>query len=230
MDKSPKKAKAAHISVREERFLQLIAAGTCKNQTEAWRQAYSSRGSTNSIKVKASVLLATPKAKRRIAELMQPLLDEVFVTRRAWLQKMQAFFYSDVRKMFDEFGNPIEIPELGDNEAAMVEGFEFCEDYTKVKKSNGSTEAIPTGYIKKYKLTPKIKAMLEFGKVMGWCEEGDGSASEQAKPPVNITVNFVETPRGHHPQPVLIVPQTQIEPTARIESPSPRVSLVAYKR
>lgn len=182
------------LSVKAERFCRLIASGRCKSQSDAYRQAYAPvRMQANAVHVKASQTMARPNVKQRIAQLMRPALAKVRVSRQEWLQKMQAFFYADVRNMFDAFGNPIEVPKLGDHEAAMVEGFEFCEEYAKVKKSDGSVDAVPTGYTKKYRLTPKLKAMLEFGKVMGWCE-GDGN-QEGNKPPINLTINFVKTGR-----------------------------------
>lgn len=177
------------LTAKQEKFCQEIVAG--KSQADAYRAAFQpKRASNKTIHEEASKIAAMPKVGTRISELMLPAIKEVQVTRVEWLKKMESYFYSDVRKMFDEFGNPIEIPQLGDHEAAMVEGFEFVEDYTKVKKGSGETEAVPTGYTKKYKLTPKLKAMLEFGKVMGWC---DGETSAETKPPVNITINFVNT-------------------------------------
>lgn len=160
------------LTPKQERFCQEIVKG--KSQADAYRAAFNAKKMLDdTIYSRASELRADRKVTARIQEIQGPVIAKVRVTREEWLEKMQAFFYSDVRKMFDQFGNPIEIPQLQDNEAAMVEGFEFCEEYTKVKKSDGETDAVPTGYTKKYKLTQKLKAMLEFGKVMGWYDEDD---------------------------------------------------------
>ena len=155
-----------------EKFCQVMVQSAGINQTDAYRLAFKVKGmKAKTVHEKACRLMADSKVQARIAELLQPVIKEVQVTRLEWLKKMETFFHSDVRKMFDEHGNPIDIPQLGDHEAAMIEGFEVVEDFTKVKKNDGSTDAVPTGYTKKYKLTPKLKAMMEFGKVMGFYVE-----------------------------------------------------------
>lgn len=161
------------LTPKQERFcLEMIKPKA--TQYKAYTIAFDAkRMKRATIDNEAYKLMQTPEITARLNELMTPVVEKVRVTKAEWLEKMQAFFHADVRKMFDEYGNPIEVPKLGDNESAMIEGFEFCEDYTKVKKSDGSAEAVPTGYTKKYKLTPKLKALLEFGKVMGWYDERD---------------------------------------------------------
>lgn len=158
------------LTPKQEKFCQCIVAG--KSQSDAYRKAYAAkRMKDKTIHERASVLMRDNKIKTRIQALMQPVLAKVQVTREQWLTKMESFFHSDIRKMFDQFGNPIDIPNLGDHEAMMVDGFEFEELFTKVKRGDGTNEAVANGYVKKYKLTPKLKAMLEFGKVMGWYTE-----------------------------------------------------------
>lgn len=180
------------LTPKQERFCQEIVKG--RSQADAYRAAFNAKKMLDdTIYSRASELRADRKIAGRIQEIQGPVIAKVRVTREEWLEKMQAFFYSDVRKMFDQFGNPIELPQLGDNEAAMVEGFEFCEDYTKVKKSDGDTDAVATGYTKKYKLTPKLKAMLEFGKVMGWYDDDD-----QPKGPQRVFIRTWVTKEEQH--------------------------------
>jgi hypothetical protein len=57
------------------------------------------------------------------------------ITKAQWEHKVRRLFHGDVRKLFDDHGNPIDIPKPGDNEALMIEGFEVVEDFTKVKKN-----------------------------------------------------------------------------------------------
>lgn len=156
-----------------EKFCHAIVSGKAVDQSDAYRIAFRVAPTTKAKTVheKASRLMADAKIKARIAELLQAVIKDVQVTRLEWLKKMERFFHADVRKMFDSHGNPIEIPQLSDAEAALIEGFEVIEDFTKVKNAAGATESVPTGYTKKYKLTPPLKAMLEFGKVMGFYKE-----------------------------------------------------------
>lgn len=159
------------LTPKREQFCQEMCRPEA-NQSKAYKTAFNpKRMSKKTINEAACRLMADSKVKARIEEIMRPVIAKVRVTQEQWMDKMESFFHADVRKMFDEFGNPIEIPQLGDHEAVMVEGFEFCEDYTKVKKADGDTDAVATGYTKKVKLTPKLKALLEFGKVMGWYTE-----------------------------------------------------------
>lgn len=187
------KTKADTLSVKEEKFCHLVATMKCDSLSDAYRKAFSpKRMSKKTINEEACRVNAMSKIIARINELRAPVIQDVRVTFADWTRKMEAFYFSDVRKMFDEFGNPIEIPQLGDHEAMMIEGFEFVEDYTKVKKADGQTDAVPTGYTKKYKLTSKLKAMLEFGKVMGWCDGEGVTPGQGGTAPVNIQVVFVQ--------------------------------------
>ena len=157
------------LTAKRERFCQEMIKPKA-NQSRAYRAAFNAHGmKAKTIHEKASRLMAEGKIRARIAELMKPAIEQVRMTREEWLLKFEKMVRGDVRKMFDEFGHPIEISKLGDHEAAMVEGFQLTAEYTKVKKSDGSTEPVPTGYTKTYKLTPKIKVLLELGKAMGWC-------------------------------------------------------------
>lgn len=159
------------LTPKREKFCQEMLKPKA-DQSSAYRKTFNCKKmKVKTVYEKASRLMADSKIRARIAELMKPAIEQVQMSREEWLLEMEKMMRGDVRKMFDEFGNPVEIPHLSDNEAAMVEGFEFEETFTKVKKADGDTDAVPTGYIKKYKLTPKLKRALEFGKVMGWYTE-----------------------------------------------------------
>lgn len=151
-----------------EKFCHAIVSGKAVDQSDAYRIAYrvGPKTKAKTVHEKASRLMADDKVKARIDELLRDVVRGVQVTRLDWLKKMEGYFHSDVRKMFTGPGNALEIHELGDNEALMVEGFELVENFEKV-----GDKAVHVGYTKKYKLTPKLKALLEFGKVMGWYKE-----------------------------------------------------------
>ena len=165
------------MTPQREKFAQEIVKGL--SQSDAYRAAFKpKRASTKTVYEKASRLMKQPTVKARIKEIMAPVIEEIQVTKEQWLKYMERLYFADVRKMFDEHGHPIAIHLLCDNEAAMIEGFEVVEHFTKVKHNDGSTEAVCTGYTKKYKLTPKLKVMLEFGKVMGFYTEKHGIEGE----------------------------------------------------
>lgn len=91
------------------------------------------------------------------------------ITKAQWEHKVRRLFHGDVRKLFDDHGNPIDIPKLGDNEALMIEGFEVVEDFTKVKQNEtGEEQAVCSGYTKKIKYTKPREALEFVGKALGY--------------------------------------------------------------
>ncbi len=72
---------------------------------------------------KASRIIALGKVRARLRELMAPVIAKAQLTREQWLESIARIAMSDPRKMFDAHGNPMEIAELGDNEAAAIAGF-----------------------------------------------------------------------------------------------------------
>ena len=112
---------------------------------------------------------------------------------------MAAICFADVRKMFDVHGNPIEITELGPNEAAAVAAFEVCEDFS------GTGEARKTiGYTRRVKMADKLKALELYGKAMAY--SGDKEVGESASAPLAVTVNFVDAPKRQQlPPPAAVI-------------------------
>ncbi|HEU5407000.1 MAG TPA: hypothetical protein VFU48_04500, partial [Nitrospira sp.] len=91
--------------------------------------------------------------------------------REQWIEDGLRLYRADPRKLFDQFGNTVPITELGDDEITLIEGFKFTEDYTKVKKAAGQTEAVPTGYTQDYKTT-SYKTRHEYtGKMLGYVKD-----------------------------------------------------------
>lgn len=160
------------LSAKKEKFALLMATGDPKTgkpltQSEAYRLAFKPKKmKAKSVHELASRLMAEVKVASRIQELMQPIITKATVTREQWLEKMEGYFHADVRKMFSGPGDLIEIPDLGEHEANMINGFELVENFTKV-----GDQAEHTGYTKKVKLESKLKAMLEYGKVRGFYSE-----------------------------------------------------------
>lgn len=153
------------LTPKREKFCQEIVKG--KNESDAYRIAFKpKRAKAKTINEEACRLRKNPKISARIEELMAPVIKEVQVTREQWLKKMESFFHADVRKMFVGPGQPVEISELGDHEALLVEGFEVVENFEKV-----GDKAEHVGYTRKVKLTQGLKRLIEFGKVMGWYKE-----------------------------------------------------------
>ena len=93
--------------------------------------------------------------------------------------------------MFDHHGNPLEIPQMPFAERMSVEGFEFVENFTKVKNANGTEDAIPTGYTKKFKTADRLKFAKAYGREMGYLRDEQPEAEDDALK--SLTVVFVDS-------------------------------------
>ena len=161
------KSKLKPLTIRERRFVEALFHTTPPlNGSEAARAV---GVSVKSCRVQAVKWLTKSNIQAAVDKRKQEIEQQDKVTRDEWLKKGRRFYRGDVRKLFDAQGNPIDIPNLGDNEAALIEGFEVVEDFTKVKKNEEGTEqAVCTGYTKKFKLVSPIKAHEYYGKILGY--------------------------------------------------------------
>jgi phage terminase small subunit len=151
------------LTPKREHFCQEMVKPKA-TQSEAYRVAFTTTGmKAETIHSEASRLMRDPKITARIAELKALAVKRLQLSREQWLKRLEALVQADVRKMFAGPGLLIEIHELGDAEAAMIEGYEVVENIQKV-----GDQAQLVGYSRKVKLIPKLKALLEFGKAMGW--------------------------------------------------------------
>ena len=156
------------MTAKQERFCQEIVKGT--SQVDAYRTVFKPKKKRAAwVHVRASEMMAKGMIQVRIQELMAPLVSAAQLTREEWIRDAVRLYRGDVRKLFDEHGNPIDIPNLADSEADLIEGFEVVEDFTKVKKNEmGAEQAVCTGYTKKYKLTSRKERHLYVGKALGY--------------------------------------------------------------
>ena len=177
------------LDSREEMFCIHILAG--KSQTAAYKLAYQpQRAQVKTVHEMASKLAATHKVRTRLAELFLPIIAKARLTRERWLNEVAKCALFDVRRMFDEHGNPKEITELDDTEAAAIGGFEFYEDF----QGKGESRK-PVGYTKKFKLTDRLRALELYGKGCGYYADRQELTGRDGQPLENVTgikVEFVE--------------------------------------
>lgn len=128
--------------------------------------------SVNCAKIQAVRMLTKVNLRAEIKRRHLAISKAAELTREQWLKKgVDEFYHGNIKKMFDVHNNVLDIPLMDDREVAMIEGFEIVEDYTKVKKANGTEDAVPTGYTKKFKLTPPIKRHEYVGKICGFISD-----------------------------------------------------------
>ncbi len=154
--------KPVKLTAKQEAFC--LAILTEPDQASAYRSAYKpQKMSANAIYREASVMMKIPKIAQRVTELRAARADKAVMKKSEWDQLLTKMARADVGKMFDSFGNPKEIRELGENERAIIEGFEFIEDF-----AGKEGERTAVGYTKKFKMTPKLAVLKELGEALGY--------------------------------------------------------------
>ncbi len=173
------------LSPREEAFCLAIVEGL--SESDAYRKAYRpQRAKPKTIHEMASRLMAKHKVRTRIAELMQPVIERAQLSRAEWLEGLARICLADVRKMFNEYGTPIAITNLGDNEAAAIAALEI---YGGLVASSDVCQV--GGRTVRVRMVDQLKALELYGQAMGYFTErreiGDSTDAERS-----IIVEFVD--------------------------------------
>ena len=84
------------------------------------------------------------------------------------MQETAKLAFFDIRKMFDKNGKPLDISQLDDDTAAALVGLDVQDVY----EFNGDEKQF-VGYIKKYKMSDKLRALELLGKHLGAWEPKD---------------------------------------------------------
>jgi phage terminase small subunit len=121
--------------------------------------------------------LAKLSIQERITELKKERSTRTEITSDRVLQEMARLAFLDHRKFYDENGNLKAIPDLDDDTAAALAGFEQLEEKT------GSGDVL--GFTKKIKTHDKSKVLEMLGRHLGMFEKDNDQQNK------NITVNIV---------------------------------------
>ena len=177
------------LTPKQEQFCRAILIG--KNQSEAYRQAYNcKRTSDATVNVEASRLMDHPRIALRIKELTAPVVAQIQMTRAEWLSFMEKILRFDPRKMFDRFGKLLEIGDMEENERLAIADFEKVEHLS----GKGENRRV-VGVTKKLKFIDRLKALEILGKAKGFYRnESDG---DEGKIPPRVEVVFVDGPSGN---------------------------------
>jgi hypothetical protein len=169
---------------REEAFCVAVLSG--QNPSDAYRTVYKpQRAQAKTVHEMASRLMAKRKVRARLAELMEPVIERAQLSRNQWLESLALICLADVRKMSDEYGNPITITNLADAEAAAIAAFEI---YGGLAASSDGSEV--GGRTVRVRMVDKLKALELYGKAMGYFSD----RRQIAKGPLIIMVEFVDPP------------------------------------
>lgn len=132
------------------------------NATRAYKIAYPKVKKDESARVNGSKLLTNTNVVAYIDKRMKEREKRTEITQDRVLQELAKLGFFDVRKLFDSEGKPVGVAELDDETAACIAGLDVMEAY----EGTGENKEF-VGYIRKYKLADKIKALELLGRHLG---------------------------------------------------------------
>lgn len=138
------------------------------NATAAAIRAGYSKKTANRI---ASENLSKLDIQAAIQDAMKQREQRTEITQDMVLRETANLAFFDIRKMFDKNGKPLGISELDAETAAALVGL----DVQDVADNDGNY----VGYIKKYKMADKIKALELLGKHLGTWEPKDEGPKDE---------------------------------------------------
>lgn len=132
------------------------------NATRAYKVAYPSCKKDETAAVNGSKLLRNTKVEEYIQERMKDREQRTEITQDRVLQELAKLGFFDIRKLFDDSGKPLDITGLDNETAACIAGLEVMDVY----EGTGEDKEF-VGYVKKYKLSDKLKALELIGRHLG---------------------------------------------------------------
>lgn len=126
--------------------------------------------------------------KTCVSEAIQQAIQErekrTEITQDMVLRETAKLAFFDIRKMFDKDGKPLDIPKLDADTAAALVGL----DVQDVADNDGDY----VGFVKKYKMADKLKALELLGRHLGTWEPRDDGPKDKAKEDDPITRSLKE--------------------------------------
>lgn len=155
------------LTPKQERFVQEYLVDL--NATAAAIRAGYSKKTANRI---ASENLSKPDIQAAIQEAIQNRQKRTEVTQDMVIQELAKLGFFDIRKLFDEDGKPLDISKLDGDTAAALVGL----DVQDISDNDGNY----IGFLKKYKMADKIRALELLGKHLGAWEPKDNGPKDEA--------------------------------------------------
>ena len=132
------------------------------NATRAYKVAYPKVRKDESARVNGSKLLTNTNVVAYIDERMKEREKRTEITQDRVLQELTKLGFFDIRKLFDDSGKPVDISMLDDDTAACIAGLEVVDYF-----EGAGEDREFAGYVKKYKLTDKLRAIELMGRHLG---------------------------------------------------------------
>lgn len=148
------------LTPKQERFVQEYLVDL--NATAAAVRAGYSKKTANRI---ASENLTKPDIQAAIQKAKQERQERTEITQDMVIRELAKLGFFDIRKLFGDDGKPLDISKLDDDTAAALVGL----DVQDVSDSDGNY----SGFVKKYKMADKLRALELLGKHVGAFEKQD---------------------------------------------------------
>jgi phage terminase small subunit len=111
-------------------------------------------------------LLGKDKIRARIAELRREIQESTMITAQRTLEELAKIGYMDVRRLFDEKGNLIPIPELDSDTAAAISSIEVSEVVSEQLGTEDAPRVVLTR-VRKIRLVDKKGALDSMARHLG---------------------------------------------------------------
>jgi phage terminase small subunit len=112
--------------------------------------------------IRQHVKASRPKTEPNVS-ILPAITDQTKDEYTEFLTRLRQMAFCDVRRMFDQHNNAIDIPDLPNDVAPVVAGFEITEEF-----EGRGAERKSVGFTKKFKLVDPLAAVLAFGKALGY--------------------------------------------------------------
>ncbi len=139
------------------------------NATRAYKVAYPRVKKDTVAATNGGRLLRNAEVENYIDERMKEREKRTEITQDRVLQELAKLGFFDIRKLFDDSGKPLDITGLDDETAACIAGLEVMDVY----EGTGEDKEF-AGYVKKYKLSDKLKALELLGRHLGMFKDKMG--------------------------------------------------------
>lgn len=159
------------LTPKQERFVAEYLIDLNATQA-AIRAGYSKK---NADKI-GSELLGKTRVARAIQQAQKDRQVRTEITQDMVLRECAKLAFFDIRKLLDKDGILLDISALDDDIAAAIIGL----DIQDIHESQGNKKNI-IGYIKKYKLADKLKAIELLGKHLGLWQPKDDVPQDESK-------------------------------------------------
>lgn len=170
--------KKSRLTPKQERFIDEYLKDLNGTQA-AIRAGYSAKSANES----AARLLAKDSISSEIAARRKRLSESCEITRERVIKEMARLAFFDVRRLFDDQGNPFHISKLDDAAAAAINGLDVS--------TVGNSE-IGVGQVLKYKIPDKNKALENLARILGYMDREKAKEQDSISLLANAMASFAE--------------------------------------